>query len=157
MRFHLPLLALVFAACPAEKTSSEVKVAPPAATARTGKVTLLITGHEAGMLVDKAARLLPQWKTEEGWPNALAFSTGDSFSGAAISSHFMGASTAEVMKALQYKASALGNHDLDLGFETLQSFREAAGLTLLAANLKDKAGAEKPLALHPRSSSPATA
>ena len=149
MRLHLLLLAVVFAACPAEKTTPEVKAPPASPPARTGKVTLLITGHESGMLVDKAARLLPQWKAEEGWPNALAFSTGDSFSGAAISSHFMGAPTAEVMKALQYKASALGNHDLDLGFETLQRFREAAGLTLLAANLKDKAGAEKPLALPP--------
>lgn len=149
MRLHLVLLAAVFAACPAEKATPEVKAAPPVAPTRTGKVTLLITGHESGLLVDRAPRLLAQWKAEEGWPDVLAFSTGDSFSGAAISSHFMGASTAEVMKALQYKASALGNHDLDLGFDTLQSFREASGVTLLAGNLEDKAGAEKPLGLAP--------
>lgn len=151
MRLHLLLLAALFAACPAEKATPEVKAAPlpPVAPTRTGKVTLLITGHESGMLVDKAPRLLAQWKAEEGWPDTVAFSTGDSFSGAAISSHFMGTSTAEVMKALQYKASALGNHDLDLGFDTLRSFRETSGMTLLAGNLKDKPGAEKPLALAP--------
>lgn len=149
MRLHLLLLAVVFAACPAEKPA-EVKAAPPpVAPTRTAKVTLLITGHESGMLVEKAPRLVAQWKAEEGWPETMALSTGDSFSGAAISSHFMGASTAEVMKALQYKASALGNHDLDLGFDTLKSFREQSGLTLLAGNLKDKADAEKPLGLGP--------
>lgn len=147
----LLVVAVALCACPAEK-SSEPKPAPPpppVAPARTGKVTLLITGHESGLLPAKAPRLIAQWKAEEGWPNTLAFSTGDSFSGAALSSHFFGASTAEVMKALQYKASALGNHDLDLGFDTLRSFRETAGLTLLAANLKDKPGAEQPLKLQP--------
>lgn len=153
MRFHSLLLAAVVAltACPAEKAPEPPKAAtpPPVTPTRTGKVTLLVTGHESGMLPEKAPKLLAQWKKEEGWPNALAFSTGDSFSGAALSSHFMGTPTAEVMKALQYKASALGNHDLDLGFDTLRAFREASGLTLLAANLKDKADAEQPLKLDP--------
>lgn len=149
MRILLLAIASVVAltACPAEKAPAP-QVAP-VAPARTGKVTLLVTGHESGLLPLKAPRLISQWKTQEGWPNALAFSTGDSFSGASISSHFLGASTAEVMKALQYKASALGNHDLDLGFETLGTFRESSALTLLAANLKDKPGAEQPLKLAP--------
>jgi 2',3'-cyclic-nucleotide 2'-phosphodiesterase (5'-nucleotidase family) len=51
--------------------------------------------------------------------------------------------------ALQYRAAALGNHDLDLGLETLRGFRSTSGLTFLAANLKDKAGAEQPLKLEP--------
>jgi len=112
-------------------------------------VTLLITGHETGALPSKGPRLLAQWKNEDGWPGALAFSTGDSFSGAVLSSHFFGASTAEVMKAMHYKASALGNHDLDLGLDTLKSFREQSGLTLLAANLKDQPDADQPLKLAP--------
>lgn len=151
---RLPLIlvaALAVTACPAEKAPPpEVKAAtPPAAPARTGKVTLLVTGHESGMLPAKAPRLLAQWKASEGWPDALAFSTGDSFSGEALSGHFMGVPTAEVMKALQYKASALGNHDLDLGFDTLRAFRETSGLTLLAANLKEKPGAEQSVKLEP--------
>ncbi len=154
MRLHSLLLTavLVLTACPAEKPAAtpEVKPAtPPAAPARSGKVTLLITGHETGLLPTKAPRLIAQWKKKEGWPDALAFSTGDSFSGAVLSSHFFGAPTAEVMKALQYKASALGNHDLDLGFDTLKAFRETSGLTLLAANLKDKPDSDQPLKLAP--------
>jgi 5'-nucleotidase / UDP-sugar diphosphatase len=145
-------LALAFAACPAEKTAEPKPITatpPPVAPTRTGKVTLLITGHESGMLPLKAPQLAAQWKAEEHWPDTLAFSTGDSFSGAPISAHFMGASTIEVMKAMQYKASALGNHDLDLGFDTLRTFRQTSGVAVLAANLKDKAGSDQPLELAP--------
>jgi hypothetical protein len=144
------LVSLSLLACPAE---NKVDVAPtptPAAPpARTGKVTLLVTGHETGLLPSKGARLLAQWKKEESWPNTLAFSTGDSFAGAVLSSHFDGTPTAEVMKALQYKAAAFGNHDLDLSVQTLQKFREESQLTLLAANLQDKDNAESPLKLAP--------
>jgi hypothetical protein len=152
MRLVTTLLAvlLTLTACPEQKPASPPPLEKPvAAPTRAGQVTLLVTGHETGVLPAKAPRLLAQWKKEDGWPAALAFSTGDSFSGAVLSSHFFGASTAEVMKALQYKASALGNHDLDLGLDTLKSFREQSGLTILAANLKDKADAEQPLKLAP--------
>ncbi|MFO0599724.1 MAG: 5'-nucleotidase C-terminal domain-containing protein [Myxococcaceae bacterium] len=118
--------------------ASKQNVPPP----RTGKVTLVVTGHEAGALVKRGARLVSQWKKEEAWPDLLAFSTGDSFSGAVISSHFDGESTAEVMKALQYKASAFGNHDMDLGFDTLGKFRTSSGLDFLAANLTSKDAAQ---------------
>ena len=152
MRNSLLVLALVLTACPAEKT--EPKPAPatppaPAAAPAARKVTVLVTGHEAGLLPIRAPRLAAQWKADEHWPDILAFSTGDSFAGEPISSHFLGASTAEVMKALQYKASALGNHDLDLGFDTLKTFRESSGVTMLAANLKDKADSDSPLKLDP--------
>lgn len=134
-------------------TKEEPKAAPPPepvkAPARSGKVTLLITGHEVGQLVTKAPRLVTQWKQEDGWPNAIAFSTGDTFSGAAISSRFDGKSTAEAMKALQYKASAFGNHDLDLGPEVFNGFRKASDVQFLAANLRDKEGSEQPLKLGP--------
>src|SRR4051812_20808331 len=97
MRF-LPLFALVFAACPAEKPADPKPVAavppPAAAPSRAGKVTLLVTGHESGKLPQLAPRLAAQWKAEEHWPDTLAFSTGDSFSGEPISAHFLGASTA---------------------------------------------------------------
>ncbi|MGV3624175.1 MAG: bifunctional metallophosphatase/5'-nucleotidase [Archangium sp.] len=127
-------------------TEAPKTAAPPA---RSGKVTLLITGHEVGQLVAKAPRLMTQWKQEDGWPNTLAFSTGDTFSGAALSSRFDGKSTAEAMKAMQYKASAFGNHDLDLGPEVFSAFRKASGLEFLAANLRDKENADQPLELAP--------
>lgn len=150
-----PLLAAAVAAfaltaCPAEKPKEAApSPAAPAAPKRAARVTLLVTGHESGVLPLRAPRLLAQWKAEAQWPDALAFSTGDSFSGQAISSRFFGESTAEVMKALQYKAAALGNHDLDLGLETLRAFREQSGLVLLGANLKDKADSDQPLRLSP--------
>lgn len=131
----------------APKTPETPKTAAP--PARSGKVTLLITGHEVGQLVAKAPRLVTQWKQEDGWPNAIAFSTGDTFSGAALSSRFDGKSTAEAMKALQYKASAFGNHDLDLGPDVFTGFRKESDLQILAANLRDKADSEKPLKLAP--------
>lgn len=140
------LSVLSLTACPEQKPP-----APPAATPppKPRKVTVLVTGHETGMLPAKSARLLSEWTTKDGWPDAVALSTGDMFSGSSLSSHFFGEPTAEAMKAMQYKAAALGNHDLDLGIETLQKFRAGSGLTLLAANLKDKADAEQPLKLAP--------
>jgi 5'-nucleotidase/UDP-sugar diphosphatase len=142
--------SLALTACPQTETPPPpTKAAPVAPPPRAGQVTLLITGHETGHLPSKAPRLLAQWRKEEGWPDALAFSTGDSFSGAVLSSHFFGEPSAEFMKAMQYKASVLGNHDLDLGFDTLKSFRETSGVTMLAANLKDKPDSEQPLKLAP--------
>lgn len=141
------LASLSLFACPAEKKPDVVTPPPP--PSRAGKVTVLVTGHEAGLLPQKGARLVAQWKKEENWPDALAFSTGDSFAGAVLSSHFDGSPTAEVMKALQYKAAAFGNHDLDLSVQTLKKFREESELALLAANLQDKDNAESPLKLAP--------
>lgn len=151
MRSALPALAcvVIFTACPREKPPEPKPAAAALVGQRSGQVTLLVTGHEVGHLPERAARLLAEWKAKEGWPDALAFSTGDSFAGAALSSHFLGVPTAEVMKALQYKASALGNHDLDLGVDALSAFGQASGLTLLAANLKQKPGAVQPLKVAP--------
>src|SRR5687767_11177702 len=98
MRNSLLVLALAFTACPAEKTEPKPVAAtpPPAApaapAAQARKVTLLVTGHESGLLPTKAPRLAAQWKAEEHWPDVLAFSTGDSFAGEPISAHFLGAS-----------------------------------------------------------------
>lgn len=142
------VLALL-TACPEQKpVTAEVKDAGgPAPKPR--KVTVLVTGHETGLLPLKASRLLADWSKQHGWPDAVALSTGDMFSGSALSSRFFGEPTAEAMKAMQYKAAALGNHDLDLGLDTLQKFRASSGLVLLAANLKDKADAEQPLKIAP--------
>jgi len=142
------LAFLVVAACtqdkPAPAPAAPVKAAPVAKVAR-----VLITGYETGELPIAGPRLLEKWKKEERWPETLVLSTGDMFSGNAISSVFLGASSAEFAKAMQYRAAALGNHDLDLGLETLQQFRKDADVVFLAANLKDKAGAEHPLKLEP--------
>ncbi|MEW5742312.1 MAG: 5'-nucleotidase C-terminal domain-containing protein [Myxococcota bacterium] len=151
MRSRLPLavsMCVVLAACPEPKPPPPppppVKDAgPPPRT-----VTVLVTGHESGELPLRAPRLLAEWTEKEGWPNVIALSTGDTFAGNAISSRFDGLPTAEAMKAMQYRAASLGNHDLDLGVEVLKNFVKASGITLLAANLKRKDGKESPLPGH---------
>jgi 2',3'-cyclic-nucleotide 2'-phosphodiesterase (5'-nucleotidase family) len=152
-RSWVALVALSLFACPEDKPAPTPTPTPPVAAPnapppRSGKVTILVTGHETGGLVKNGARLLAQFR-KEGWPDALAFSTGDSFAGAVISSHFDGLPTAEVMKAMQYKASAFGNHDMDLGLAAIGKFRETSAVQLLAANLQDKEGADSPLKLAP--------
>jgi 2',3'-cyclic-nucleotide 2'-phosphodiesterase (5'-nucleotidase family) len=153
MRINSVLVALVVVAaltgCDEKKAAPAVAAEPKDAGAPPRHVNVLVTGHETGHLVTVAPRLLAQWKKQEKWPDAIALSTGDMFAGQAISSQFLGASTAEVMKALQYHAGALGNHDLDLGLDTLQAFRAASDVTFLAANIKDKDKAEHPLKIDP--------
>lgn len=148
MRFRL-LLAVsscaLLAACPEPKPPPP----PPAPVKDAGPpprtVTVLVTGHESGELPLRAPRLLQEWTDREGWPNVIAVSTGDSFAGNAISSRFDGLPTAEAMKAMQYRASALGNHDLDLGAEVLRGFIQASGVQVLAANVRRKDGKDSPL------------
>ncbi|MEW6431560.1 MAG: 5'-nucleotidase C-terminal domain-containing protein [Myxococcota bacterium] len=150
MRLSFPVAVsacLFLAACPDKPVAPpppvEKDAGPPARD-----VTVLVTGHESGELPLRAPRLLQVWKDEERWPDVIALSTGDMFSGNAISSHFDGLPTAEAMKAMQYRAASLGNHDLDLGVEVLKTFVERAGLTLLAANVIDREKNTRPLPGH---------
>lgn len=147
MRNALLLLALVVIACTQDKPAPVIVAVPDAGV--TKHVRLVITGYETGELPIAGPRLLEKWTKEEHWPDTLVLSTGDLFSGHAISSVFFGTSSAEFAKAMQYRAAALGNHDLDLGLSTLLQFAKEADLMFLAANLKDKAGAEHPLKLSP--------
>lgn len=133
----------VLLACPAPKPAAPPEVKDAGQPAR--HVTVLVTGHESGELPLRAPRVLDAWTKDEAWPNVIALSTGDMFSGAAISTHFDGQPTAEVMKAMQYRAAALGNHDIDLGVEVLKGFVKTSGLTLLAANLREKETKRQPL------------
>lgn len=143
-------IACLVVASACEEKSRPAQAAPPTPVApapRARHVAVLVTGHEMGRLVTEGPRLAGQLEAE--LPEALLLSTGDTFAGQAISAHFFGDSTAELMKALQYRAQALGNHDLDLGLDTLQRFRKASGVAVLAANLKDRPNAELPLRLEP--------
>ncbi len=147
--FLVAMVAVAVTACTEDKKASPPVAAEVKDAGTTKTVRVLVTGYETGELPVAGPRLLEKWNKEENWPDVLVLSTGDLFSGNAISSVFLGASSAEFARAMQYKAAALGNHDLDLGLETLQQFRKDANLTFLAANLKDKSGAENPLKLSP--------
>ncbi len=130
----------------------------PAATPET--VTILVTGGVGGQIVAEgegeeaqtgAAQVLGHWVAEEkhcpgpvkaegqaACPEAstLLLGTGDHWNGPAISSFFLGETTASVMGRMGYAASALGNHELDYGRDQFQRNQQAGGFPFLAANLK---------------------
>lgn len=134
----------------------------PAKSAEPTVVTLLITGGVGGQLLPMgegdqakggAAEVLGRWVAEDkhcagpvkgdGQASCadaatLALATGDHWSGPAISSFFLGESTATVMARMGYAASALGNHELDFGREQFAKNARIGGFSFLAANLKVK-------------------
>jgi 2',3'-cyclic-nucleotide 2'-phosphodiesterase (5'-nucleotidase family) len=67
--------------------------------------------------------------------NVLLLSGGDNWTGPAISTWFQGESTIEVMNALGYRASVLGNHEFDFGQEALRARQAQAQFPYLAANV----------------------
>lgn len=157
-------LAGVLAGC--EKNPPAAPPAPPPAQQQAAEakpaaqnVTLLVTGSTAGQIQATkegetthpgAAELMGQWLKDEkhcagplkaGASSCadnctLALATGDHWQGPAISSFFVGQSTASVMGHLGYAASALGNHELAFGKEQFATNRQVGGFPFLAANLK---------------------
>ncbi|AKQ67659.1 5'-nucleotidase [Myxococcus hansupus] len=130
----------------------EAKAPPP-----PSEVTLLVTGGAFGQLQPVegkggAAEMLGRWVADEKHcpgpiregqatcadSSTLALATGDHWNGPAISSFFLGTSTAEVMGRMGYAASALGNHELAFGKDAFLKNRGAGGFPFLAANLKVK-------------------
>lgn len=67
--------------------------------------------------------------------NVLLISGGDNFTGPALSTWFRGESTIEVMNAMGYRASVLGNHEFDYGQDVLLQRIEQARFSYLAANM----------------------
>ena len=136
--------------------------AAPAKPAEPSVVTLLITGGVGGQLLPVgegdqakggAAELLGRWVAEDkhcagpvkadGQASCadaatLALTTGDHWSGPALSSFFLGESTATVMARMGYAVSALGNHELDFGREQFLKNARIGQFPFLAANLKVK-------------------
>jgi len=113
------------------------------------EIVILHTNDEHGALLPSesedfleggAAYCAASWLRKGCDPNApqgnvLLLSSGDNWTGQAISTWFHGQSTIEVMNAMGYKASVVGNHDLDAGQEVLQERIREAHFPYLAANL----------------------
>ncbi|XXF76007.1 5'-nucleotidase C-terminal domain-containing protein [Myxococcaceae bacterium GXIMD 01537] len=139
---------------PAEAPAAAVQAPPP-----PKEVTLLVTGATNGQLQPSAegeqpspgaADLMGRWVADEKHcagplkdgkalcddAGTLALATGDHWNGPAISSFFVGQSTASVMGHLGYAASALGNHEFAFGKEQFLVNRKVGGFPFLAANLK---------------------
>lgn len=106
-------------------------------------ITVLYTNDEHGWMEPTttyagAPGLMYQWKNTEGYDksdNYLILSGGDMWSGPSISTWFHGKSMVQVMNAMDYDASAIGNHEFDFTVDTLYQRLSEMNFPLLAANI----------------------
>lgn len=116
------------------------------------KLTVLYTSDEHGWMEGVspgrgAAQLYNLWTEREGFaPDApfLILSGGDSWTGPAISTSVAGKSMVEVMNAMHYTASAVGNHEFDFGLDVLQQRSQEAGFPYLSANVHRRKNGQVP-------------
>jgi 2',3'-cyclic-nucleotide 2'-phosphodiesterase (5'-nucleotidase family) len=107
-------------------------------------ITILYTNDEHGWIeegagTDGAAKLVGVWKNLEGYQaggSVLVVSGGDNWTGPAVSTWFQGESTVEVMNAMGYAASAIGNHEFDFGVAVLDERVAQADFPYLSANIR---------------------
>lgn len=178
LRLFAAALAVVAVSSCSKKDAAPGTAAPPAVVdagqpPRPVTLTFLVTGAENGYLLATpdegvsrggAAETMGAWVTrEKHCPGPLAadgaascadaatvaLSTGDNGNGQAISSYFKGQPTAEVMKAMGYAGSSLGNRELDWPREQFLANTAAGGFPYLAANLLAKDDDGKKLGLLP--------
>lgn len=106
--------------------------------------TLIYTNDEHGYMEGMsesrgAATLLQLWREELGYDpegSFLLLSGGDNWTGPAISSWTAGESMVEVMNAMNYDASAVGNHEFDFGLDAFAQRAEQANYPYLSANTR---------------------
>ncbi len=107
-------------------------------------LTILYTDDEHGWFLGQnpgqgAAELMGLWRQRFGYdpadPHFLLLSGGDNWTGPAASTWFKGESMVEVMNAMGYDASAVGNHEFDFGLDELQQRVAQAHFPYLAANM----------------------
>lgn len=106
------------------------------------KLTVLYTSDEHGWMEGVspergAAQLYNLWTEREGFePDGpfLILSGGDNWTGPAISTSVAGKSMVEVMNAMHYTASAVGNHEFDFGLDVLRQRSDEANFPYLSAN-----------------------
>lgn len=116
------------------------------------EVTILYTNDEHGWMEgmksgQSAASLFDVWEKKEGYsPDGpfLILSGGDNWTGPAISTWTQGKSMIEVMNAMQYDASAVGNHEFDFGLDVFKARAEEADFPYLSANTRWRSNGETP-------------
>jgi 2',3'-cyclic-nucleotide 2'-phosphodiesterase (5'-nucleotidase family) len=132
--------------------------AGPAAESDSGPKSLRIfhTSDEHGALLPEialvnlktggAAELAGQLQAVEGFDpeKDLLISSGDNWTGHAISTYFEGKSTVEAMNAMNYHASTVGNHEWDFGIDALEARAAEAEFPFVAMNLIDRDTGEAP-------------
>ncbi|MBM7649297.1 2',3'-cyclic-nucleotide 2'-phosphodiesterase/3'-nucleotidase/5'-nucleotidase [Bacillus ectoiniformans] len=86
--------------------------------------------------IDNAARKVTAIKEARAEkPNALLLDAGDVFSGTLYFNEFKGQADLEFMNLVKYDAMTLGNHEFDMGTETLAAFIKNAKFPLVSANV----------------------
>lgn len=108
------------------------------------ELTILYTNDEHGWMEgmephQSAAHLFQLWREQEGYSEEgpfLILSGGDNWTGPAISTWSEGRSMVEVMNAMQYDASAVGNHEFDFGLDVIKARAEEADFPYLSANTR---------------------
>lgn len=118
--------------------------AAPRETETLRRLTILHTNDEHGWMEaykgsGGADGLKRRWVQGEGLRPDGAFlliSSGDMWSGPAISTSLAGESMVDVMNGLGYRSATLGNHDFDFGQETIRRRRQEADFPFLGANIR---------------------
>jgi 2',3'-cyclic-nucleotide 2'-phosphodiesterase (5'-nucleotidase family) len=108
------------------------------------RLTVLYTNDEHGWMEgvgtgQGAANLFGLWREKEGYtPDGayLILSGGDNWTGPAISTWFQGQSMVEVMNAMGYAASTIGNHEFDFGLDMLKRRISEANFPYVSANIR---------------------
>lgn len=145
------LLSLcVFIACSSCNKSQEIDPPGPPVVSNLKSIVIFYTNDEHGWMeateeYSGAAGMFNLWKTNEGYNGAdsiLILSGGDNWTGPAISTWFKGESMVEVMNAMEYDASTVGNHEFDFNKNIMLSRLGEMNFPMLAANLVNKSDGE---------------
>ncbi len=140
------VLIVLLAGCQASDT---------AGTDPIREITVLYTNDEHGWMEGTepgmgAANLYRVWQEQEGFTRDgpfLLLSGGDNWTGPAVSTWVDGESMVEVMNAMDYDASAVGNHEFDFGLENLKQRTAEADFPYLSANTHWKENGQIPVEL----------
>lgn len=143
------LCSLFLIGC-SKKDKNPVEPIPPDETVRT--LTIFYTNDEHGWMEPTtthggAAGLMGLWKQNKGYTADgpyLIISGGDMWTGPAIATYTQGEAMVDVMNAMNYAATAIGNHEFDFKVEGLNARILESNFRYLSANIRTKAANEIP-------------
>lgn len=96
------------------------------------------SNHEIGLA--KIANFINEKRTEN--PNSIFLAGGDMLQESALSNHYMGVSTLDLLEMMQLDAFVIGNHEFDWGIEEVTKHfignNPKYSFPLLAANIYEK-------------------
>jgi 2',3'-cyclic-nucleotide 2'-phosphodiesterase (5'-nucleotidase family) len=132
---------LLAAAC-----STAPRAAKPQPVAKSAIVDILSFNDFHGSLAEDPkgknpgiAKLVAYAKAQiAAQPNTIIVSGGDLYQGSALSNLTYGKPVNEILKLLNVRLSALGNHEFDWGADRIAGWQRDSGMTFLASNVYDR-------------------